>query len=228
MKIISPLVSSMSGSVAGLTGSRNRGGLYFRARAVPTNPQSAFQTAVRNAVTTIVGRWNSVLTQAQRDAWDVYALNVTVTDTLGQSRNLSGQQHFVRSNVPRIQTGFAVVDDAPTVFDLGDYTLPSIGAGALGQEIELTFDNSDAWANEDDAAMLLYASREQNPGIGFFKGPYRFADSVDGDATTPPTSPATITPPFPITADNRIFAQVRVIRADGRLSGLSRMTAIVA
>lgn len=229
MKIKSALVTQVSGSVGGLTGSHNQGGMYFRARSVPINPSTAQQLSVRNALTVLTSAWNNTLTTAQRAAWETYNQNVPILDRLGEPRFIGAIAHYIRSNVPRIQAGFARVDDAPTVFNLGDFTEPS-AAGNAGTpyDVDVTFTDSDAWANEDDAAMLVYLSREQNPGINFFKGPYQFAGSIDGNGTTPPTSPATITSPFNGATDNAVFGQVRVTRADGRLSGTFRFRDILA
>ncbi len=66
--------------------------------------------------------------------------------------------------------------------------------------------------------MLVYASRPQNPGKIFFKGPYRYMDSIDGDSVTPPTSPATMSLPFPCVSGQNMFYRAQVIRGDGRLS----------
>jgi len=38
---------NLSGSAGGTTASRNRGGGYFRNKAVPTNPDTVFQQAAR-------------------------------------------------------------------------------------------------------------------------------------------------------------------------------------
>lgn len=218
MKFKSALVTQVSGSVGGMTGSHNKGGMYFRARSIPTNPQSAFQVAIRNAMAGLVVDWSAVLSAAQRAAWDTYAANVPVVNALGDTINLSGQQQYIRSNVPRAQAGLTAIDDAPTAFNLGEFTDPSFSIDTANDEVDVTFDNTDAWANEDDSSMIVFASRPQSAGINFFKGPYRLAGTIDGNSTTAPTSPAAIALPFPITAGNKIFFQVRVSRADGRLS----------
>lgn len=230
MKIISPIISAGSGSIAGLTASRNRGGLYFRARAIPTNPATSFQQSVRNAMTNLVTRWSSVLTQAQRDGWQVYADNTPVFDTLGQAQNLSGQQMFIRSNVEPLTRFSLVNDDAPTVFDLGPFTTPTLpGISEATQTFDFTIDNTDAWANEDNSFMLVYLSRPQNPGVNFFKGPYRFAGSVAGNSVTPPVNGQSITPiPFAVVEDQRMFVKYTVTRADGRYSSPTRDGFIVA
>jgi hypothetical protein len=219
VKFKSSLITQASGSVGGATFSHNRGGMYVRSRATPTNPGSAFQQVIRGFVAALTSAWNDTLTPAQRAAWDTYAENVPMTDSLGEPRNIGGLGHYVRSNVPRLQAALPRVDDGPTVYNLGEFTNPAFGTiSAGGGTAGVTFDNADDWANEDDAAMLVLLSRGQNPGVNYFKGPYRFADLIAGDSVTPPTSPDSITAPFALAEGQKLFGQVRVSRADGRLS----------
>lgn len=225
MKFTSPVISAGSGSLAGLTASRNKGGMYFRARAVPTNPGSAQQTVIRNQLATLVAFWSSVLTQAQRDGWADYAANVPVQNPLGASINLSGQQMYVRSNVARVQATLPRVDDAPTVFDLGPYTVPvPVSLTASTGVLSVSFTEADDWVSEDDAALLVYVSRPQNPGITYFKGPYQFAGGVLGNTSTPPTTPQPVAVTFGYTAGQRGFVKFNVARADGRYSTPTRAT----
>jgi len=212
------IMPQASGSLGGIVFSRNKGGAYVRARAIPTNPNTAQQVVVRQAVGNLANLWSNTLTAAQRAAWKNYADNVPVVNALGDSIILTGLNMYTRSNVPIIQAGLTRVDAAPTVFNLGDYTEPSIAIDATDDEIDVTFDNTDAWANEDDAAMLVYASRPVAASINYFKGPYRYAGKIDGDGATPPTSPAAISLPWAVEAGQKVFAKIAVVRADGRLS----------
>lgn len=218
MKFKPLLGTDLSGSVGGIVASHNRGGAYFRNRAIPVNPNTSFQQVVRGLMSSLSSLWLNLLTQIQRDAWDLYAENVLIPDTLGEPRNVGGLGMYVRSNLPRIQAVLARVDDAPSIFNLGDYTAPTITSITAATSIMLlAFDDTDAWANEDAAALNVYTSRPQNPSVNFFKGPYRFAGQVLGDAITPPTSPASITIAFPSVAGQKVFTRVNVTRSDGRL-----------
>lgn len=219
-------ISSASGSIGGTTFSRNRFGAYIRNRTIPVNPGSPQQATVRNNFTTLVNAWTSVLTDAERAAWGVYAANVPVLNRLGQSVNLTGQNMYIRSNSPRLQAGLAIVDIAPNIFDLGDMTAPTISMTEpdIGS---IAFDDTDDWVDEDGSSMLLYMSRPQNPSINFFRGPYRFFHQIDGDGTTPPTTPESATAPFPTIAGNQLFSQVRVTRVDGRLTSTFRLATTV-
>lgn len=218
MLVKSALITQFSGSIGGLTGSHNRGGQYFRARTVPTNPSSPEQVVVRGATANLVNLWQSALVADQRDLWDTYALNVPFVNRLGDAKFLSGINQYVRSNVGRIQAGLARIDDAPVVFNTGDFTPVTIVPTESSQLIALAFDNTDVWATESGSILSLYISRPQNDTINYFQGPYRFAGFIEGDDTTPPTSPGSIAAPFAFIEAQKIFGYVRVSRVDARLS----------
>lgn len=221
-----PLAAASSGSIGGVTFSHNAFGPYARTKAIPVNPNTPAQQTVRGFMADLSNLWINTLTQAQRDDWKTYAANVTVIDKLGQAINVTGMNMYVRSNVPALQAGLVRQDDAPSVFDLGSFTNPALVATASGPTLDVSFNNTDDWANEDGAAMLVYGSRPQNPTINFFKGPYQFAGRIDGDAITPPTSPTVITSPFAFDAAQKVFAKISVVRADGRLSGNFRLSVL--
>jgi hypothetical protein len=214
----SGLVTQASGSLGGITFSHNAGGMYMRARAIPTNPNTTFQQTIRGFVSALVDHWGNTLTQVQRDAWILYANNVPLLNSLGEPINVSGLNMYVRSNVPILQGSLPRADAAPTDFNLGEYTNPSFALDEPNDEIDVTFVDTDAWANEDDSAMLIFTSRAQSPTINYFKGPYRLAGAILGDGITPPTSPAVLGLPFVVAPGQRIFARAEVVRADGRLS----------
>lgn len=228
MLIDSLLVSRGSGSAGAITFSHNRGGNYLKVRSNPTNPNTVFQQAVRSFVAQLSSLWASTLTLADRNKWTAYAENVPVTNRLGASIFLTGLNMYVRSNVPILQAGFARQDIAPSIFDLGDFTPVGATALAATDAVFIAFADTDDWVGEDDAALLIYTSRPQNQSINFFKGPYRFAGSVDGDSLLPPTSPAEITGAFVFETDQKVFVRAQVIRADGRLSADQRLETIAA
>ena len=227
MKFRSQLVTAVSGSVGGLTGSHNAGGMYFRARSQPVNPNTAQQQAVRNFMSQVTAAWQQVLTAPQRAAWETYAANVPLVDPLGQSRNVSGIAMFVRSNVIRLQAGLARIDAGPTVFSLPTFTAPTVTVDATADEVDLAYTNTDAWAGEVGGAMLAYGSVPKSATINYFRGPYRYAGLVTG-AVVPPTSPETIALPYPVVAGHVVHFKIQVVRADGRLSAPFRISGVAS
>ncbi len=218
MLFTSPLLSQASGSLAGLTFSHTRGSKYVKARTTPTNPNSQRQGIVRTAMGILAPYWGTELTQTERDAWRLYAANVPTTNALGETIHLTGQQHFIRINVPRIQIGEAILDTAPTIFDLGTFTAPTIQSiASTPQDIELNFNNGDDWAIADDGFMIVYGGRPTSPGQRFFRGPWRFAGIIEG-AVVPPGTPQDIPSPWFITTDEIMWVKIRVMQTNGRLS----------
>lgn len=215
----SGLITQGSGSIGGMTIAHNSGGQYIRARTIPTNPNTPAQQTVRNAMAILSTRWVEALTQVQRDAWQVYAGNVTVTNALGDQINISGLNMYIRGNVSRILGSLPIADNAPTIFDIGTFSDPGFTIDTANDELDISFTDTDDWANEDDAAMMVFASNVQNPTINYFKGPYVFIGQILGDSITPPTSPAAIALPGPTVIGQRSFFRVNVTRVDGRLSG---------
>lgn len=220
-------VGAISGSIGGTTFSHNRGGPYARRRAIPTNPGTQQQSDVRATLSQLASRWRDTLSEVQRQAWDTYALNVPLPNAHGEPRNVGGLGMYVRSNVGRDQVPLILVDDAPVTFNLGEYTDPMVDSVVSTlQQATVSFEVADAWTGEDDSAMLVYASRQQNPSINYFKGPYQFAAAIEGDGVTPPTSPALIDLPFPVAIDNKVFLRFVVTRADGRYSSTFRSSGV--
>lgn len=227
MLIKSQVIADGSGSIAGLTISRNRGGIYLRARVVPVNPATAAQTAVRTALATLAARWSSTITSVQRDGWDLYALNVPLPGPLGDPRNVGGLGMYIRTNIATSLLGLVPEDTAPAIFNLGTFTpftLPTAVSGTT--TVGFAFDNTDEWANEDDAYLAVFAARPVSPAVNYFTGPYQFAGFIAGDALIAPTSPAAIVSPFPFLAAQKIHFRGVILRADGRYSTAQRMAAI--
>jgi hypothetical protein len=229
MKFKGTHISEASGSLAGVTYSHNRGGQYMRARAVPVNPNTLQQQAVRTYMASRSAAWGSVLTQGQRDGWEAYADQVLLTDALGEPRKATGLNHYVRCNVPRMQAAMAgsPLQTAPATFDLGSYTNPVLGViDASDATASIAFTNTDPWAIAVGGAMLMHISAGQSPATAYFKGPYRYAGKVLG-AVVPPTSPYACPLPFAVQAGQRVFVKLSFIQVDGRLSSPFRTGGLV-
>lgn len=206
-----------SGSIGGTVYSHNRHGAYIRARSVPVNPNTDRQVAIRNSARALAIAWENVLTQAQRDAWETYGANVGWLNRLGDPVHLTGLNHYLRTNTQSIALGKPRMDTAPVIFNLAAAEL-ALGATAseATQQITITYDDTETWANEAGAFQFFQVGMPQNSGIKFFGGPYRYAFLADG--ATPAVSPAIFTYPWPFAQGQRLWVRSRILRADGRLS----------
>jgi len=218
------VVGQASGSLRSSTYSHNRFGAYIRNRAIPTNPQSARQSTVRTLMQILTNLWGATLTTEERAQWTAYGANVGVINRLGETIYLTGLNHYVRSNIPRIVAGLARVDTGPSTYSLPETDeLLTLSYTADDQKVSVAFDDTMDWADADGAALLVYTGLPVNPTINFFNGPFRFADSIDGDVGSPPSSPTEIDSPFTIQADQQVFGRGRITLADGRLSSFFRL-----
>lgn len=212
-------VVEMSGSIAGNVFARNRSGFYVRARTHPINPNTSNQQAVRGILTYLSARWSGTLTAAQRTAWNLYASSVAMKNKLGEVIYLSGYNHYLRSDCPRLQAGLPVVDAGPTIFELPEKDPTIVDTiSEAAQQHSLAFDDALEWIDEDDAALLVLEGSPQNAQRNFFAGPYKYVSFIEGDSVTPPTTPDTFATEHVVVEGQRIWIQCRISRADGRLS----------
>ena len=211
------------GSIGGQVHSKNRFGNYIRARTTPVNPQSQRQNTIRAIVGFLANTWSAFLTQLQRDGWEVYADAIVRTNKVGAAIKLTGFNHYIRSNSVRVQSGNPVISNAPTTLNLPPEDPAMIGTvSEATQLISVAFDDTFDWVDQDEGAMYVFMSAPKNTGVNFIGGPFRLAGVIQGDSTTPPTTPTTIAVPFPVAETQEIVVRARIGEEDGRLSDLFR------
>lgn len=229
MQFKSAFLDKASGSYGGVTASRNRFGQYFRQRSNPVNPNSARQQEIRSIFSALASYWSEDLTQAQRDAWNLYGSSVEMINRLGDPVFLTGFNHFIRSNTAIVQADGTQVDDGPTTFSLPVVDSAMVATVSEGtQLISVAFDDTMDWLDEDGGHLAILMSQPKGVGVEFLDGPFRYAGVIDGDAVTPPTSPTTIAVPFVVTELQKGQVQARILRADGRVTAPFRDTFAVA
>lgn len=203
-----PIVAQGSGSIAGTTFSRNRGGPYARNRAIPTNPNSDAQQAIRGLFATVSQAW-AALTGPQRAAWENWADQNLITDVLGDQIRMSGHQAHQKLNTRLAFIGSTVItvppiEPAPTGLtsitqsgDIGIGTFDlAFGASPLGTDDKL-------WQR---AAIINSA------GVTYHTNALRFIGVSAAAETTPFDNLAQVTAKFgtPI-VDQTLHMQVSVI-----------------
>lgn len=226
MGLFQPFLGLISGKVAGSVFAHNRGGQYIRGWVVPTNPNTPEQQNVRSAMASLVIDWKDTLTQAQRDIWETYGANVEMTNRLGDPIFLTGQNHFIRSNVPRIANGVSLVTDGPTTFNLGSFAAVSVTIDEA-EVVVLVFDDTEDWTAESTSWIFAQQSTGQNQTVNFFKSPFQQFFIRNGSAVVPPTSPLDLPSNVVYTDGQKAFFRLRISRGDGRLSAVQIVSTIV-
>ena len=234
MLVLPILGSTYSGSIRGITAASNRGGLYFRGRTVPSNPQSPLQNALRSAVAVATGEWSQTLDNIERDSWNQYADQIDWSNAIGQSTRLSGQNMYVRarsmslyaSNLGGGAPTFAP-SAAPTEIALGvppalsDAELTIVAGPPTSAQLDISVDNS---ANYPVGVVLIFFLSGAIPaGRRSPTTPTNFVAQVA--VTAAPTLElidSTWNDRYPNpTAGQKFRGYARALYNDGRLSGRS-------
>jgi hypothetical protein len=201
-----------SGSLAGITSSRNRFGQYRRTRATPVNPNSTYQGTVRNRLSVNAAAWRD-LTANQRAGWESLGSQMTRTDSLGQSYTLNGFQAYCSVNNNNLAAGNSVVSDAPALVTPSGLLTATITLTAAAFSIAYTTTPLGAGIR-----LFTFASPQRNAGRSY-EGDYRLV-AVSAAAAA---SPADVFTAYqtrlgtPI-AGNRIFLSLQLYDT-GFLSG---------
>lgn len=103
-----------SGSLGGITSSHNRAGQYRRNRRTPVVPTRSDRQGVLRTQFSAASRAWSGLSDAQRAAWTSFAAGYPVTDSLGQSVVLTGNQYFNGVSTQLLNCGQPISNVPPT------------------------------------------------------------------------------------------------------------------
>lgn len=164
-----------SGSVAGVTSSRNRFGQYRRTRAIPVNPNTLAQNEVRQNLATNAQEWKN-LTAPQQEEWNVFAEGHPKTDTLGQTIYLTGFQWFVSVNNINRLLGVTPTTEPPVL--IGQSSSPgTIGAMASTAGAITVTTTAATTLNQ----FLVFSSPPRSPGVNFNRD-YRYLGNIPAGA----------------------------------------------
>lgn len=233
MKWSSSLVDTLSGSMGGRTASTARGGIgYFRTKVVPRNPSTLLQSAVRAALSSAAVYWNTVLSEADQEAWWDLAEG-------GQT----GQSLFTKANQGRIYAtnsgrtagitgtyaGFLmdVVLTPPESFSTTLTTPTAIVIDDSANTLVFVANAIDEWNAEavgsDQHAMLaVYASHQQSASRFSRQHPYQalaFVVREEGDAAAGTVTINLATYGFTTQVGKVMYLKFRAYTTDGRVSG---------
>lgn len=196
--------------MAGQTASHNRAGQYLRNRRTPVNPVGTGRRAAIRTAFGAAAKGYAALTGAQQAAWSAYAASYPVTDALGQSITLTGQQMYVSINTQLLNCGQTQSSAPPVsnaVASAGVPTLTAVHAGAI------TLTPTGLGAMGD---FQLYAfSAPQSSGTSSMATFWQ-AGHVAGNSVVAIVATAAYTAQFgAVTAGQRIFFKVTPVNQYG-------------
>ena len=210
-----------SGSLAGITSSRNRFGQYRRSRATPVNPNTTAQGTVRARIAANAAAWRA-LTAVQREGWDSLGASMSRTDSLGQTYTLTGFQAYCSVNNNKAMAGDATVSDAPALSTPSTILTATITLTTAALSVAYTPTPMPAATR-----LAIYASPQRSAGRQF-EADYRFLAITAAAAASPHNGFAAYQAKFgtPVLGNRIFFALVSV--AAGFQSGPLVTSAVVA
>ena len=115
MKFTSSLISAGSGKLGGAVFSHGRNGQIMRRHAIPTQPRTSAQRAVRNQLAALSAAFRN-LGASTIAGWNALASGVTRKSKLGTSYHPTGQQLYVSCGKNLANIGIAIGNmSAPTI-----------------------------------------------------------------------------------------------------------------
>lgn len=218
----------LSGSLGSTTASHNRYGAYLRSRTIPVNPNTTLQQQQRDDLSQLTTHWR-LLTSNQRNDWKTLGGQMTRTDSLGVTYNLTGIQAYISVNRYRILFGLGIVDDAPAMGGVPSLLTLGLTASNTGvlQTLSVTYTPTPLGANN---RLMVAATPDVSAGRSFFsRGEYRTVLYSAADAASPLDILAAWQSKFgTLTVGERISVRAWPISADFIAGASLRADAIVS
>lgn len=171
------IVTDGRGKLGGQVASKNRSGSYIRTKVTPVNPQTSFQSAVRQRLGSLSAVWGN-LSEAQRLAWNEAANSGqwNKTDIFGDARRPTGKNLFTGINLVSLETTNTLLSRVPKKAHFAQFSV----TGA-----DLYFDgNLDIHLNVAEVPIVgtrwqIEATVGVSPGRYYLKNLYRFISSTE-------------------------------------------------
>ena len=222
MKFKSEIITAASGSIGGTSYLSGKSGLMRQAKPRSTDPSSPQQRAVRASFARLAVAWKEILTDAQRQRWNNYATSSPVLGKFGDPLVLTGHQMFQRCNSIRRLAGKTIVLNGPSKPGLAELPILDIFASAGFGFFGIGFSQTQPWAAETGAALVMFASRWLAKSRNEHRAKLCFAGFKVGGGGPPPGPLILSVNPFNqptnrTEAGQHWLVTATVMRADGRI-----------
>ena len=173
------LVVDGRGKLGGHVAAQNRGGSYLRTKVTPSNPQSTFQTGVRNLFGSISAGWSD-LTAEQRNAWNNAVDSWKKTNIFGDLKIPSGKALYQRLNQQAQVVAYPALTLPPVKEDIPASNVTAVAIDTTAETITAT-----GLYNGTNATIQIFSSGVVSAGTNFVKNLMRMIGHSGGSAYDP-------------------------------------------
>ena len=161
------LVVDGRGKLGGHVAAQNRGGSYLRTKVTPSNPQTTFQTSVRNLFGSISSGWSGLGLSVIK-AWNAAVDDWKSTNIFGDLKQPSGKALYQRLNQQAQIAGYSPITSPPAKVTLPDSNVTAIDFGITATAIDPTGIYSGT-----GFTVLTFSSGPVTDGTSFVKNQMR-------------------------------------------------------
>lgn len=169
------MITDGRGKLGGQVASKNRSGSYIRTKVTPVNPNTSFQSAVRQRLASLSKEWGH-LTEEQRKSWNESANSGqwNKTDIFGDARRPTGKNLFTGLNLVSLETTNTLLVNVPQKANFAQFTAdaPTVVVDGV-----LQFDVNVSEPPIVGTRWQIEATVGVSPGRYYLKNLYRFIDS---------------------------------------------------
>lgn len=164
------------GKLGGQVASKNRSGAYVRTKVTPVNPNTSFQSAVRQRLVSLSKEWGH-LSESDRNKWNVAANSGSwnKTDIFGDERRPTGKNLFTGINLVSLESTNTLLTRVPRKADFSQFSVTSLSV-IIGDDVVVSVDVAEEptvgtrWQVEATAPI--------SPGRYYLKNLYRNIDNT--------------------------------------------------
>lgn len=216
------LVVDGRGKLGGHVAAQNRGGSYLRTKVTPSNPQTTFQTTVRQLFGSISSGWSG-LGSAVILAWNSAVDDWKSTNIFGDLKQPSGKALYQRLNQQAQIAGYPAVTNPPAKVTLPESNVTAVDFGITAAAIDPTGIYSGT-----GFTVLTFSSGPVTAGTSFVKNKMRLIGNSGAVAYSDTAAYTQYVDKFgaPL-AGEKVYMGYKIVAANGQSSPMQIVDAVV-
>lgn len=216
------LVVDGRGKLGGHVAAQNRGGSYLRTKVTPSNPQTTYQTWIRNLFGSISIAWGGLSASAIL-AWNAAVDDWKSTNIFGDLKKPSGKALYQRLNTQAQVAGYPTIGLPPAKADL-----PASNVTAVVFDISDTKIDPTGIYSGTAATVMVYSSGPVSSGTTFVKNLMRVVIHSNATAYSPTDTYQAYVNRFgaPV-AGQKVYLGFKVVLPNGQASPMQIVEATV-